>query len=137
MGAFGSTIGGMLAIGSFAINTLVVWRLTENMFVLYAFFLFGLLGGIALGALNGRKARTQAKYKNEYTSYAGTFFMAIILLGGYYAFFALGRIEDKLSPDFSADYNAMTVLFLSVVAGILGFIGFGLAIANSLSQEGY
>ncbi|MHA2098995.1 MAG: hypothetical protein ACW99A_09925 [Candidatus Kariarchaeaceae archaeon] len=137
MGAFGSTLGGMLAIGSFGLSTLVVWRLTDNMFVLYLFFLFGLLGGMALGALNGRKARTQAKYKNEYTSYAGMFFMAIVLLGAYYAFFALDSIKDQISSDFADDYDEKTVLFLAVMSGILGFLGFGLAIANSIAEERY
>jgi hypothetical protein len=137
MGAFGSTVGGMLAIGSFFLCTLVVWELTENMFVLYLFFLFGLLGGIALGALNGRKARSQAKYKNEYTTYAGMFFMAIAFLGLYYAIFALDKIEEQITDKYIEDYEPMTILFLAVVSGILGFIGFGLAIANSLAEERY
>ena len=135
MGAFGSTLGGMMAIGSLGISSLVVWELTDNMFLMYLFFFFGLIGGIALGALNGRKAKSQAKYKNEYTSYAGMFFTAILVLAGYYAFFAMDTIERSLaSPD---DYDANTVLFLATLSGIMAFLGFGLVIANSIAEERY
>jgi len=93
------------------------------------------LGGIALGALNGRKARTQQKYKNEYTSYAGMSFTAIIVLGAYYAFFALDNIEKSIST--GNDFDANTVLILAVLSGILAFLGFGLTIANSIADERY
>ncbi len=135
MGAFGSTIGGIMALGSLGVSSLVVWELTDNMFIMYLFFLFGVLGGMALGALNGRKAKAQQKYKNEYTSYAGMSFTAIIVLGAYYAFFAIDNIEKSVST--GNDYDANTILFLAILSGILAFLGFGLVIANSISDERY
>ena len=135
MGAFGSTIGGIMVLSSFGISSLVVWELTDNMFMMYLFFLFGVIGGIALGALNGRKARNQQKYKNEYTSYAGMFFTAILVLAGYYAFFAIDTIESSVAS--GNDYEPEAILFLAVISGILAFLGFGLTIANSLSEERY
>lgn len=132
MGAFGSTIGGIMAIGSLGLSSLVVWTLTDNMWLMYLFLLFGVIGGMALGALNGRKARTQAKYKNEYTSYAGMSFTAILVLAAYYAFFAINKVEDSLASD---DYSASAVLFLAALSGIFAFLGFGLVIANSIADE--
>ncbi|OLS28645.1 MAG: hypothetical protein HeimC2_05320 [Candidatus Heimdallarchaeota archaeon LC_2] len=135
MGAFGSTIGGIMVLSSFGLSTLVVWELTDNMFMMYLFFIFGVFGGIALGALNGRKARSQPKYKNEYTSYAGMFFTAILALAGYYAFFAIDTIESSVAA--GNDYEPEAVLFLAVISGLLAFLGFGLTIANSLAEERY
>ncbi|MCE7737161.1 MAG: hypothetical protein GPJ54_19900 [Candidatus Heimdallarchaeota archaeon] len=122
-----------MALGSLGVSSLVVWELTDNMFILYLFVLFGVLGGMALGALNGRKARAQQKYKNEYTSYAGMSFTAIIVLGAFYAFFAIDNIEKNIST--GNDYDANMILFLAVLSGILAFLGFGLVIANSISEE--
>lgn len=133
MGAFGSTIGSILALSSFGLSSLVVWELTDNMFLMYLFFLFGLIGGMALGALNGRKARTQAKYKNEYTSYAGMSFTAILVLGAYYALFALDNIENSVQA--GNDYDPSLILFLAVLSGLFALIGFGLVIANSIADE--
>ncbi|MHA2248883.1 MAG: hypothetical protein ACXAD7_00910 [Candidatus Kariarchaeaceae archaeon] len=109
-----------------------VWTFTENYYPFLLFLLFGILGGWALGALNGRKARTQAKYKNEYTSYFGMALAAIIFLGIYFALFGKGNIEDNLPAD--ADYGAIEVLSFAVGAGLMALFGIGLVVANSLTE---
>ena len=92
----------------------------------------GILGGMALGALNGRKARTQVKYKNEYTGYAGMAFAAIIFLGIYFGVMALDTIKDNLADE---DMTATSVVGAAVASGLLALFGLGLVVANSLTDE--
>lgn len=132
MGAFGSTIGGIMTMGSLFLGGWLVFTFTDKYYPLLWFILFGILGGVALGALNGRKARTQIKYKNEYTAYAGMFFAAIVLMGSWYFFFALDKITKKINDD--ADLSAEEVLGISVGAGLMLMFGLGLVVANSLAD---
>ena len=133
MGAFGSVLGGIMTMGSFFLAIWIVWTFTDKYYPLLLFLIFGILGGMALGALNGRKARTQVKYKNEYTGYAGMSFAAIIFLGIYFGVMALDSIEDNL--DAEADISAMAVVGSAVLSGLLALFGLGLVVANSLTDE--
>ncbi|MHA2169034.1 MAG: hypothetical protein ACXAB7_03885 [Candidatus Kariarchaeaceae archaeon] len=105
---------------------------TDNYYPLLLFLIFGILGGLALGALNGRKARTQVKYKNEYTGYAGMAFAAIIFLGIYFGVMATGTIEDNIADE---DMSATSVVGAAVASGLLALFGLGLVVANSLTDE--
>ncbi len=135
MGAFGSILGGILTVGAIALGIWTTWVFTNSYLPLLWFTAFGILGGISLGSLNGSKARSMAKYKNEYTAYVGMFIAAIIFLGVYYFFFALFKIEDKLKE--GVTLNAQTVLILSIAGGFIGLLGVGLTLANALAEESY
>ncbi|MHA2090178.1 MAG: hypothetical protein ACW98K_04900 [Candidatus Kariarchaeaceae archaeon] len=132
MGAFGSVLGGIMTMGSFFLGIWTVWTWTDNYYPLLLFLIFGILGGLALGALNGRKARTQVKYKNEYTGYAGMAFAAIIFLGIYFGVMATGTIEDNIADE---DMSATSVVGAAVASGLLALFGLGLVVANSLTDE--
>ena len=130
MGAVGSTLGGSMAIGSIFLASWVTFIFTENMLGMLWFLAFGLAGGAALGALNGRKAKTHAKYKNEYTSYFGMAIAGIILLGVYYSTF--GRDNIRLPEE--SQFNDLQVLFFAMISGFLALFGVGLTAANMLAD---
>ena len=94
------------------------------------FLVFGLAGGAALGALNGRKAKTQAKYKNEYTSYFGMAMAGIILLGVYYSTFG----EENIRLPADSEFSNLQVLFFAMISGFLALFGVGLTAANMLAE---
>ena len=130
MGAFGSVLGGIMFMGSLFLGYWTAFVFTDGYIGLLLFTLFALLGGFALGALNSRKARQQAKYENEYTAYAGMMFAATIFLGVYYLVFAITNIEAKVV----ADLEANIVVVIAMAAGIMGQIGLGLTVANSIAE---
>lgn len=130
MGAVGSTLGGSMAIGSIFLASWVTFIFTDNMLSMLWFLAFGLAGGAALGALNGRKAKTQAKYKNEYTSYFGMAIAGIILLGIYYSTF--GRDNIRLPEE--SQFDDLQVLFFAMISGFLALFGVGLTAANMLAD---
>ncbi len=134
MGAFGSVLGGIMTMGSFFLAIWTVWTFTDNYYPLLLFLIFGILGGLALGALNGRKARTQVKYKNEYTGYAGMAFAAIIFLGIYFGVMSTGAIEKSIDRA-GEDMTATSVVGAAVASGLLALFGLGLVVANSLTDE--
>ena len=132
MGAFGSILGGLLTVGSLAVGFFNVWTFTDGYLPLLWFVLFGVLGGVALGYLNSSKARTQSKYKNEYTAYVGMMIAAIVFLGLYYLLFAIQKIEDYLD---TTDLTGDEVIFVAMGGAIAGLIGVGLTIANSMTED--
>lgn len=120
-----------MAMGSIFLGIWTTFVFTDNALGLLWFTLFGILGGLSVGSLNGRKARTQTKYKNEYTIYAAMFFAAIVFLGVYYLFLAPYKMENKVVPD---ALEAAQVVYVAVLGGLLGLFGIGLAVANSLAE---
>ena len=120
-----------MTMGGLFLTIWLTFTVTDNMLIFLLFALFGILGGMSLGALNGRKARNQAKYKNEYTAYAAMMFAAIVLLALYYFIFGMGPITDRNVSDFS---DELVVLFAGL-SGILTELGLGLVIANSLAED--
>lgn len=132
MGAFGSILGGLLTVGALFVGFFNVWTFTDGYLPLLWFVLFGILGGVALGYLNSSKARTQSKYKNEYTAYVGMFIAAIVFLGLYYLLFALERIEARV---ISVELTAQDIVFIAMGAAITGLIGVGLTVANSMTED--
>ncbi len=132
MGAFGSILGGLLTVGSLAVGFFNVWTFTDGYLPLLWFVLFGVLGGVALGYLNSSKARTQSKYKNEYTAYVGMMIAAIVFLGLYYLLFASGKVEGYLD---TTDLTGDEVIFVAMGGAIAGLIGVGLTIANSMTED--
>ncbi len=134
MGAFGSVLGGLLSMGGIFLAIWTTFTITDNYLIFLLFPLFGILGGLALGALNGRKARTQEKYKNEYTAYAAMSFAAIVFLALYYFIFGV----DPVTAANQSEFSDSLVVVLGALSGILVELGFGLVIANSLSEgSGY
>ena len=131
MGGFGSTIGGIMTMASLFLGAWVTFTFTANMLPLFLFTIFGIVGGVALGSLNTRKARTQAKYKNEYTGYAGMAFAFIVFLGLYYAFIG----QDTLESNIVKDEDPMLILFLAILSGMLGLFGVGLTVGNALAES--
>jgi hypothetical protein len=132
MGAFGSILGGLLTVGSLAVGFFNVWTFTDGYLPLLWFVLFGVLGGVALGYLNSSKARTQSKYKNEYTAYVGMLIAAIVFLGLYYLMWGIDKIEAKLD---TVDLTAEQVVFTAMGGAIAGLIGVGLTIANAMTED--
>jgi len=131
MGAIGSTLGGSMAIGSIFLASWVTFIFTDNMLSMLWFLVFGLMGGAALGALNGRKAKTHAKYKNEYTSYFGMALAGIILLGVYFSTFGSDNIR---LPD-NSEFDKIQVLLFAIGSGLLALFGVGLTAANMLAEN--
>lgn len=121
-----------MTVGSLAIGILSTFTLTSSYLALLLFTLFAILGGLALGALNSRKAKQQAKYKNEYTAYAGMFFAAIISLGVYYLFFAIEKVDAAINT--GIDLTGAEVIYISMAGALMGIFGIGLTVANSLVE---
>ena len=119
-------------MGTIFIGVWTTFTFTEKYLPLLLFTLFGILGGLSLGALNSRKARQQAKYKNEYTAYAGMFFAAIIFFGIYYLLFAQGKIDAAVKD--GVDLTGDQVIFVSMIGALMGLFGIGLTVANSLAE---
>ncbi|MCY3410312.1 MAG: hypothetical protein INQ03_01635 [Candidatus Heimdallarchaeota archaeon] len=117
-------------MGSLFIGVWTAFTFTDKYLPLLLFTLFAILGGFSLGALNSRKARQQAKYKNEYTTYAGLFIAAIIFLGIYYLFWAIDKIIVKEGIDLSSEQ----VIYISMGGGFIGLMGIGLSVANALAE---
>ncbi len=132
MGTFGTVLGSILGVGGLIITIWATWVLTDNFLGFLLFPLFGIIGGIALGALNSRKAKTQVKYKNEYVFYATASFIAIIGLAVYFLMFALGAVEAKVVDP--STFNAQTIIIGSAIASISMIFGFGLVVANAIDQ---
>ncbi len=116
-------------MGSLFLGIWVTFVFTNNALGLIWFTIFAILGGLAIGSLNGRKAKSQAKYKNEYTAYGAMFFAAIIFLGVYYRFFAFAKIEEKV-----IGLDAASVIYVAVGGALMGLFGIGLTVANSLAE---
>lgn len=122
-----------MTIGALFLGFGAVFTLTDNMISLLWFPIFGIIGGLSLGALNSRKARTQPKYKNEYTSYAAMSFMAVVLLGLFFLLFASDKVDSNLPSNSS--YSATQVIFAAIGSGLLAFFGVGLTVANAIAEE--
>jgi len=134
LGAVGTMLGAFMAMGGIFLSYWVAFEFTDKYVALLLFLLFGVLGGLSLGALNSRKAKTQAKYKNEYIAYAGMFFAATVLLAVYhFVFDDLAKITAKIPV--GSGYEPSMVLVNSFLSGILTQLGLGLVIANSLAEN--
>ncbi|MHA2502984.1 MAG: hypothetical protein ACXAE3_08945 [Candidatus Kariarchaeaceae archaeon] len=118
-------------MGGLFLTIWVTFTITNNLLIFLLFSLFGILGGMSLGALNGRKARSQAKYKNEYTAYAAMMFAAIVFLALYYFIFGFDAVTAKNVSDFPD----ATVVGIGALSGVLTELGLGLVIANSLAES--
>lgn len=131
MGAFGSILGGLMSVGGIFMAIWTISTITDNYLVFLLYPIFGVIGGIALGALNSRKARTQEKYKNEYVSYAAMAFAAIVFLSLYYFIFGF----DAVSSNNLSELEDSAVVLLAALSGVLVELGLGLVIANSISED--
>lgn len=131
IGAFGSVLGGIMTMGGLFLTIWVTFTITETFLIFLLFSLFGILGGMSLGALNGRKAKSQTKYKNEYTAYAAMMFAAIIFLGLYYFIFGFETVTAKNVSGF----DDAVVVGIATLSGIMTELGLGLVIANSLTEN--
>ena len=63
MGAFGSILGGLMSVGGIFMAIWTMSTITDNYLVFLLYPIFGVIGGIALGALNSRKARLKKNIK--------------------------------------------------------------------------
>ncbi len=132
MGTFGTVLGSILGVGGLVVVIYATAVLTSGFLPFLWFGLFGFIGGFALGALNSRKAKMQAKYKNEYVFYASSAFVATIALMIYYLVFAIDKVEAKTAaPDV---FPALTLVLATAGAAIAMMIGFGLVVANSIAD---
>lgn len=131
MSMFGSMLGGILSMAGLFLSIYLTFTITNAYLVFLLFPLFGIIGGISLGALNSRKGRTQARYRNEYTVYASMFFAAIVFLGLYYFIFDMDVVTNNLKID---TFTAPVVVVMAMVSGIVMELGLGLATANMLAD---
>ncbi|RMG28061.1 MAG: hypothetical protein D6732_19300 [Methanobacteriota archaeon] len=132
MGTFGTVLGSILGVGGLVVVIYATAVLTSGFLPFLWFGLFGFIGGAALGALNSRKAKTQAKYKNEYVFYASSAFVATIALLIYYLVFALDKVREKAADP--STFPAEMLVSTAAGAAIAMMIGFGLVIANSIAD---
>ena len=132
MSGIGTAIGGLLTITSIFLIGIVTMGMTNSYFWLSLFWIFGLLGGLALGNLNSRKARTRNTYRQEYLAYASIFFGAIVLLGLLYYLFLLDRVESALTDQGG---SPSLVVGLSILSGLTAYFGIGLVVANIVAPE--
>ena len=132
MSGIGTAVGGFLTILSLFLAGIATMIYTNSYFWLGLFWILGLLGGLALGALNGRKARMRNTYRQEYLAYAAIFFSAIVLLGIFYLFFMNDRVATALTSDAP---KATTVVWTAIASGLTAFLGVGLVVANIVAPE--
>ncbi len=132
MSSVGTAIGGLLTVASIFLAGIVTMFFTNSYFWLGLFWIFGILGGIALGNLNSRKARTRNTYRQEYLAYASIFLGAIIILGVFYLFFLTDRVASALVQDAP---SAGVVVWLAITSGLSSFVGVGLVLANIVAPE--
>ncbi len=132
MSGVGTAIGGLLTITSIFLTIVVTLSWTNGYFWLVSFWLFGLLGGLALGNLNSRKARTRNTYKQEYLAYASIFLGAIILMGIAFLLGLLGNVDAVRKPDAP---SSSIIVWLSIASGLTAYFGVGLVVANIVAPE--
>ena len=132
MSGVGTAIGGILFVAGGFLAFISVFTYTANYLLLSLFFVFGILGGLALGALNSRKAKTNTSYYREYVAYASIFFALILAMGLYLFLFGLPGIEKKMTGD---SVTRETVLVIAIVSGLLTYFGIGLIMANIVAEE--
>lgn len=132
MGGVGTAIGGLLTITSIFLAIVVTISWTTGYFWLISFWIFGLLGGLALGNLNSRKARTRNTYKQEYLAYASIFLGAIILLGIAFLLGLLGNIDGVRQADAP---SASVIVWIAIASGLTAYLGIGLVVANIVAPE--
>ena len=118
-------------MGGLFLTIWVTFTITDTFRIFLLFSLFGILGGMSLGALNGRKAKAQTKYKNEYTAYAAMMFAAIIFLALFYFIFGFESVNAKNVSGF----DDSVVVAIAALSGILTELGLGLVISNSLTEN--
>ncbi len=112
-----SMIGGALLAGAIFLTIVINAQLVDSWLWLILVPIAGFAAGIALGAATSQQVSGPGS--SDFLTYTGLFGAGVVLINLYFWLFMKDSIEPKISGDTSFD----TVMWLTLIDGIITFIG--------------
>ncbi len=111
-----SVIGGVMLAAAIFLTVVINVQLVQYWLWLVLVPAAGFFAGIALGAAT---SNVQPSASSDFMTYTGLFGAGVVLINLYFWLFS----EDSITAQISGDTSFQTIMWLTLVSGLLTFMG--------------